>query len=230
MIPVPNNKGLPIVWFDMDGVVANFEGGLDRNPELVSARDELHSLIDSYHPTYRGLTDDQIKARLKIDAVEGASADVMTLKRVFRRYNNLVYATASRPGFFEGLDVLPGAAEMMLEAAIISGRKPCVVSAPIGDESDPSNRCITEKRRWLERHLKGLYERAEFTVEKGRVVTNPGDVLIDDRPKYCQKFLDAGARAITHKDPAETIARLREMFGVRERVVVGYSEFLKTTR
>lgn len=218
------------VWFDMDGVVADFDGGLDRNPELVRAREDLHALIDSSHPSYRGLSDDQIKARLKVEAVEGAPAEMMELKKVFRRYNNLVYATAGRPGFFEGLEVLPGSAEMMRRAAEISGRTPCVVSAPIGDESDPANRCIAEKRRWLEKHLPGLYERAEFTVEKGGVVADPGDVLIDDRPKYCQKFIDAGARAIVHRDPAETMSRLRAMFGVSERKVVGYSEFLSGAR
>lgn len=216
----------PTVWFDMDGVVADFDGGLDRNPELVRARGELHALIDSSHPAYRGLSDDQIKARLKTEAAEGAPAEMLALRKVFRKYNNLVYATAGRPGFFEGLSPLPMAAEMLREAAAISGRPPCVVSAPIGDESDPSNRCVLEKRRWLERHLPGLYDRAEFTVDKGRVVTGPGDVLVDDRPKYCQKFLDAGARAIVHRDPSETMSRLRAMFGVQERRVLGYSGFL----
>lgn len=215
----------PTVWFDMDGVVADFDAGLSVNPELLRARAELHSLIESAHPSYIGLSDDQIKARLRADAADGAR-DTEGLRRVFRRYDGLVYATAGRPGFFEGLEVLPGAEWMMREAAAISGRRPCVVSAPMGDESDPLNRCVLEKRRWLERHLPGLYERAVFTVEKGRVVRDPGDVLIDDRPKYCQKFLDAGARAIVHTDPGKTLSMLRSMLGVHERRVAGFRGFL----
>jgi hypothetical protein len=100
----------------------------------------------------------------------------------------------------------------------------------MGDEADPDNRCIAEKRRWLYRYLPGLYERAEFTVEKGRVVAHPGDVLIDDRPKYCRKFLDAGARAIVHTDPADTIRRLGAMLGVSERRVVGYPDFINSSK
>ena len=49
------------IFFDLDGVLADMEGGLRKSPEIIDLRNELDNLIDTKFQDYKGLVDDDIK-------------------------------------------------------------------------------------------------------------------------------------------------------------------------
>lgn len=207
------------VWFDLDGVLADFEGGLLKNESLVKAKNHLYELVNSEYPQYRDLKPDELKIRIKENIQ--SNPGLKDLKKVFYVYNNLVYKVAGQQGFFENLELLPGAHEMVDAAFKITGVKPNVCTAPIGDESDKDNMSVTEKKRWVIKHFGDKINHIEVTVDKGRVVKSSFDILIDDRQKYCDKFTSAGGTAIKHDTPSEkntntwqkTITQLKKICG-----------------
>ena len=213
------------VWFDMDGVLADFDGELQKNEDLQKAKKILHDLISSKFKDYENLKDDQIKSKLKNDIATNPDSSLKELKKVFYNYNNLVYKIAGKPGFFKSLDILPGAIEMLDEAKRITGKLPNILTAPMGDESDPENPSIKEKKEWCEKNLSGKYNIIELTVDKGRVVKSKMDILIDDRQKYIDKFTSAGGTGILHKTPTSldtqtwklSMMRLKEICEVKEK-------------
>lgn len=65
------------------------------------------------------------------------------------------------------------------------------------------------KRSWVARHLPGTEVRPVLSKEKWKHC-QPGDVLIDDWPKYRRYWIQAGGIWITHTSAADTIEQLRE--------------------
>lgn len=188
------------VWFDLDGVLADFEGGLYTSEEVKSAKETLDNLIAREYPQYAGLKPDELKAKIKEDLPKDPS--LKKLKSTFYVYNNLVYKVAGRDGFFANLKLLPGTFEMIDAATKITGQKPNVCTAPMGDENDPDNSSVIEKKAWVKKHFGDKINHIEVTLDKGRVVKSKFDLLIDDRQKYCDKFLVNGGSAIKHETPS----------------------------
>ena len=58
------------VWFDMDGVLADFDKSIYSDEEILVYRKELDDLIDAEFPEYQGLDNDALKAKLKSDLAE----------------------------------------------------------------------------------------------------------------------------------------------------------------
>ena len=56
------------IFFDLDGVLADMEGGLRQNPIILELRAVVDDLIDTKFNDYKGLVDDDIKTKFKIDA------------------------------------------------------------------------------------------------------------------------------------------------------------------
>jgi 5'(3')-deoxyribonucleotidase len=188
------------VFFDADGVLADFDGRIEQSKNLRDARIELKKWL-LQKPELANLHKDDIKGLLK-----GPQADpyFKKLKKLFYNANELVYAIAGQPGFFFNLDLMPGAKEMVLAVTKIIGKKPNILTAPM----ESSKNCEEEKRLWFEKHFSGLYNQFICTQEKYKFAKSKYDILIDDRPKYVNKFRDAGGTAILHTDPDKTIREL----------------------
>ena len=76
------------VWYDLDGVLADFEGSLKYNEELQSFRSDFDKLVDDEFPEYKNLDNDEIKSKFKKDLEENSeNEDIKRLKKVFNKYN-----------------------------------------------------------------------------------------------------------------------------------------------
>ena len=198
------------VWFDMDGVLADFDKSIDNDEELISYREDLDNLIDAEFPDYQGLDNDALKAKLKSDLAENPEDEgFKKLKKTHKIYNKRVFKLAGAPGFFKNLELMPMAVEMLKKAHEITGKKPNICTAPMGNENNPRNHSVLEKKDWISKYFNNLVNHVEVTVDKGRVARGPHDILIDDRQKYIDKFTNAGGSGILFKDPSSAMVDLR---------------------
>jgi 5'(3')-deoxyribonucleotidase len=65
-----------------------------------------------------------------------------------------------------------------------------------------------------------------ITTDKGKVVKSKSDILIDDRPKYVEKFTIAGGTAILHTDYQKTISELKKI--VKSKITSESIKWIKT--
>ena len=201
------------VWFDLDGVLADFEGSLKYNEELQSFRSDFDKLVDDEFPEYKNLDNDEIKSKFKKDLEENSeNEDIKRLKKVFNKYNKEVFRTAGRDGFFINLKLMPMAVEMVKKAHEITGVKPNILTAPTGNENNPNNPAVKEKREWVAKHFGDLVNQMEVTVDKGRVAKSLNDILIDDRQKYIDKFTSNGGSGILFRKPNDAMIDLEELY------------------
>lgn len=200
------------VWFDLDGVLADMEGALQNNEELNYLREILDNIIDEKFPHYKSLSNDLLKAKINLDLEkEPNDESLKSVKKAFKNYNNFVFKVAGKASFYINLDLMPKAKEMLIKSRELTGKKPNVLTSPTGNENDPNNPAVKEKREWVEKHFGNLVNHIEITSDKGRVVKNEKDILIDDREKYVKKFTDAGGTAILFKNPEQAISELEDI-------------------
>lgn len=195
-------------FFDLDGVLADMENGLQQSPEIVSLRKVLDDLINNKFPEYKNLVDDKIKEKLKADLPPDAPADhpLKSLKKAFNNYTSKVFSVASKEGFYKNLPLMPGAAEMLKKAQEISGKKPNILSSPVQGE----NTSVQEKIDWVKSNFGNLVDEIIIDTDKGKYAKSKNDVLIDDRPKYVSTFETAGGSAILHKNYNDTIEKMKK--------------------
>lgn len=191
------------IYFDMDGVLAAFEEAVHKNPKVQEVEESLLQLL-RLKPELADMHHDELR-----NVLRGAQedSDMKKIKKAFNQYRALVYKAASEPGYFVGLDILPGAVQMMKTAANLTGKLPHILTAPM----ENNERCEKEKREWVEAHLSGLFGDFSCTQNKHNFAKSKYDILIDDRPKYVNKFREAGGTAILHTSPGKTIQELQEL-------------------
>jgi 5'(3')-deoxyribonucleotidase len=107
---------------------------------------------------------------------------------------------------------MPGAVDMVKKAHEITGNKPNILTAPVGNENDPNNPSVKEKREWVSRHFGDLINKMEVTIDKGKYANSENDILIDDRVKYVDKFTNGGGSAILFKEPASAMKELEDLY------------------
>ena len=202
-----------MIYFDLDGVLADMESGLMQNPEVKALRVILDDLISSKFTSYEGLVDDDIKSKYKAELEANPESEVEELKKAFNKYTSKVFSVAAKPGFYRNLPLMPGAVEMVKTAGDMSGELPNILSAPVGDENDMNNPSVVEKKEWVAEHFGELVGEVIITIDKGRVVKDSNDILIDDRPKYVEKFEAAGGTAILYKNSDQATAELARILG-----------------
>jgi 5'(3')-deoxyribonucleotidase len=221
-----------MIYFDLDGVLADMESGLMQSPEVKALRVILDDLISSKFTSYEGLVDDDIKSKYKAELEANPESEVKELKKAFNKYTSKVFSVAAKPGFYRNLPLMPGAVEMVKTAGDMSGELPNILSAPVGDENDLNNPSVVEKKEWVAEHFGELVGEVIITIDKGRVVKDSSDILIDDRPKYVEKFESAGGTAILYKNSDQATAELARLLGsapavVEKRYIKMYEQFIK---
>ena len=199
------------IYFDLDGVLADMQTGLMRNPELVGLRQILDDLINTRFTEYKGLVDDDIKTKFKAELEANPTSEVKELKKAFQKYTSKVFSIAAKPGFYYNLPLMPGAVEMVTKANELTGKLSNILSSPVGDAEDENNPSVSEKRDWVEKHFPGMTGEVIITSDKGKVVKGKSDILIDDRPKYYEKFTSAGGTAILHTEWRKTLTQLESI-------------------
>lgn len=216
------------IFFDLDGVLADMETGLMNNPEVKKLREELDNLIETSFHDYKGLVDDDIKSKFKSELENNPDSEVKKLKKAFNNYTSRVFSTASKPGFYKNLPLMEGAIEMVKKANELTGKKSNILSSPVGNESDENNPSVIEKKGWVKENFGDLIDQVIITSDKGKVVQNKSDILIDDRPKYKEKFESAGGTCILHKNSKETISELETILKQFEskKIILTYEGFI----
>jgi len=220
-----------MIYFDLDGVLADMQSGLMQSPEVKALRVILDDLISSKFTSYEGLVDDDIKTKYKAELEANPESEVKELKKAFNKYTSKVFSVAAKPGFYRNLPLMPGAVEMVKSAGEMAGELPNILSAPVGDENDLNNPSVVEKKEWVAEHFGELVGEVIITIDKGRVVKDENDILIDDRPKYVEKFEAAGGTAILYKNSDQATAELSNIIGsapvVEKRYIKMYEQFIK---
>ena len=198
------------VWFDMDGVLADFKESIDNNPDLIPLKKVVDTLIENDFPEYQGLSMHELKLKLKLEDID-ANDRLEQLNILQKNYNKRMYKIAGEPGFFANLKLMPMAVSMIKIATEITGIKANILSAPIGKEKDPHNCSVIEKRQWIGKYFKGLVNHIIITKNKGRVVESSRDILIDDRQTFIDDFTKAGGTGILFKDPESAMDELKHI-------------------
>ncbi len=197
------------IYFDMDGVLADFESGVDVDAKAAAARDTYRKILDKF-PEFKTLPDDDLKKRL---AGPQSDPGLKALKKAWNDYRQLKYIVAGKPGFFLNLAPLPGAKEMLIAAAEMTGQRPSILTAPMDSLGE---RCEQEKGAWMQKNFPGLFAEFHCTQEKANFA-GPGKILIDDRTKYTVPFEQKGGIAILHKSADSSIEQLRRVLSTGQK-------------
>jgi len=206
---IKENKNFSLhFFFDLDGVLADMENGLQQSPEIIELRKILDDLINNNFPEYKNLMDDKIKEKIKTDLPPDAPANhpLRPLKKAFNNYTSKVFSVASKEGFYKNLPLIPGAKEMLKKAQEISGKKPDILSSPVQGE----NTSVQEKKDWVNTNFGDLVDKIIIDTDKGKYAKSKNDILIDDRPKYINAFESSGGSAILHKNYNDTIKEIEK--------------------
>lgn len=225
------------VWFDLDGVLADMQNSLEKEQKYIELKNQLDNMIEQKFPDWTNLSNDDLKLAIN-DGLKGdpTNLELKALKKAYRNYNDYIFKIASRPNFYFTMDLMPGATGLIQEAYRITGRKPNILSSPVGNEKDKKNPSVIEKKRWVYKNFESqlIYlaqkyfgdiigrlvhklfgntiGKIEITSDKGRVVRGKYDILIDDRQKYVDKFIEAGGSAILYTDTESATESLRRLY------------------
>lgn len=138
-----------MVLLDMDGVLADYEAGCAR---VLTAMGANPASVPRSGWSFAA----DVEARLGA----GAALEFADL--------------TSRPGFFAGLDPMPGA-PLAVERMLDAGWTLVVCTSP----RLSARTCASEKLDWLSQHTPGVSR--SFTITKDKSLVR-GHVLVDDKP------------------------------------------------
>ena len=200
------------VWFDLDGVLADMEGGLEKVDEFRQEKEAFDSYLNSNYPELSDLSDDELKIEIN-NLVEANPNDqsAKQLKKLYRNYTNKVFKVAKFDDFFYNLDMMPDSIEFLKLAYKLTGNKPNILSSPVGDENDPNNKTVIDKKRWVQKNFGDLVNDVVITTNKDTVVKSKNDILVDDRIKYTSLFSNAGGSVVLYKNSKQAMMDLEKL-------------------
>jgi hypothetical protein len=186
------------IGFDLDGVLADMEGELVRQAEILFGAPMTRRLEEP--PESADVSPDAVDAALEpAGAAEGAPANVpplLKLKMTSRQQRRLWRHVESIENFWEGLvELEPGVVERL--ARLTSDRRWEIIFLTKRPESAGVTAQV-QTQRWLESH--GFRMPSVYVVQgsRGRIAAALAlDVVVDDRPENClDVVVDSKARAI----------------------------------
>ena len=201
---------IKIVYFDMDGVLADYDGGMAHDSAIRDAQLRHDRLFDKLPEKYKMMSAWSFsKALASFEEDHALSA----YKEARSELNNVKNLTSFAPGFFENLSVVPGAKNMVDEAVKLFGNVG-ILSSPVDPRDMPEvkRQCIAEKNAWLDRHFPGVFSERIFDKAKHKYAS-PSAILIDDRTKNTVPFEKAGGTSILFRDSQSVIEELQSMHG-----------------
>lgn len=193
------------IFFDMDGVLVDFAGGVaDAIGALLDAGDDssrnIRRLINYDGPDKElPITADYIEAITGIKDAKGERTQWM------KRVGNAVFSVVGSGGhaYWSSLPSLPGFQQMIQHAQDLVGiDNVYVCTAPVRDKTGG---CESGKRQWIADNTTIPANQVYVTEDKPGVLQDfPGEtcILIDDRTKYCDAWTNGGGIAIRHRPPA----------------------------
>jgi len=191
------------IFFDLDGTLADFEGGVAALINKQMCEENPHKKIRRLAAVSDGpVTAADIKAAtVKKDAKKRGEDVVLTAFE--KRLMDAVYSVSSKAGseFWANLQLLPNAREIVQEAVnIVDIQNVWVCTAPISGAVG----CESGKRAWVAKHFDIPDENVIVTEDKGQVLSNFDNksrrVLVDDRTKWCDQWHENGGTYI-HYNP-----------------------------
>jgi len=200
------------VWFDLDGVLADMEGGLEKVDEFKQEKEAFDNYLNSNYPELSDLSDDELKIEIN-NLVEANPNDqsAKQLKKLYRNYTNKVFKVAKFDDFFFNLDLMPDSIELVKLAHKLTSNKPNILSSPVGDENDPNNKTVIDKKRWVQKNFGDLVNEIVITTNKDSVVKSKNDILVDDRIKYTSLFSNAGGSVVLYKNSKQAMMDLQKL-------------------
>lgn len=200
------------VWFDLDGVLADMEGGLVKSEEYRKEKEIYDSFVNDNFPDLSGLSSDEAKIKIN-QLIENDPNNQLArqLKKLYRNYTNKVFKVAKNKDFFYNLDLMPDSKEFLKLAHQLTGNKPNILSSPVGDENDPNNITVIDKKRWVNDNFGDLVNEIVITTNKDKVVKSNNDILIDDRLKYTSLFSNAGGSVVKYDDSKQAMNDLKDL-------------------
>jgi len=193
------------VFFDMDGVLVDFAGGVVDVLQQVLAdgdtsRKQFRRLVNYEGPDRQ----EPITAEFleQITAIKDAKGE---RTKWMKRINDAVFAVVGSGGhsYWASLPSLPGFQQMIEHAQELVGvENVYVCTAPVQDKTGG---CESGKRQWIADNTSIPANQVYVTEDKPSVLNDfPGEtcILIDDRIKYCNAWTSGGGIAIRHKPPA----------------------------
>lgn len=187
MVAAENGEGFKI-YFDMDGVLADFLGGVEGDDHVIIAQEAVDEL----------LMDEEI--------------EIGEFRKALGKLVDIKWKASMKPGFFYGLDILPGAYEMLEIANVITGNLPHILTAPPHINRD---RVVKEKRKWMRQHFDGMYDRFIGDREKWKYADSRS-ILIDDKIENINGWIENGGIGILYGDPRNWMDAVKKLVKVIE--------------
>lgn len=188
------------VYLDMDGVIVDMASTLCQ---------EMHKMLKDPGNKYFS------KFWKKFPDFDLNTIDEDYLKRIFiakdlglyitkqeKYIKNLTYKPlASNVNLWTNLPAYGGAKDFV--EYLLDHWKVTILSSPVDLDS------IIGKELWLNNHFPSLLHSAVFETDK-YLYAHPRAILIDDRPKNCTKWIEAGGIGILHTDFKNTKEQLKQ--------------------
>ena len=193
------------IFFDMDGVLVDFAGGVVNALQQVledgdTSRRQFRRLINYEGPDRQEpITAEFIEEITEIKDTKGERTKWM------KRINDAMFAIVGSGGhpYWSSLPSLPGYQQMIEQAQDLVGvENVYVCTAPVQDKTGG---CESGKRQWIADNTTIPANQVYVTEDKPSVLNNfPNEtcILIDDRIKYVNAWKSGGGIAIRHVPPA----------------------------
>lgn len=111
--------------------------------------------------------------------------------------------------FWNTMPIMPDAQKLW---SFMQSFAPRVLSAPLDWKGeDVRKECAKAKRDWLTRHISSQAAKNAIIDSDKTSHLRSGDILIDDMEKNITSWRQAGGVGILHKNPQQTILKLRDI-------------------